>query len=168
MEAAQQHGTLVSYDLNYRPSLWKSIGGKKRAQEVNRELAALRRRHARQRGGLHGRARLRGRGRSTRTSPALDPANFRKMIEQAVRAFPNFQVVATTLRDARTATINDWGASCSGRTASSTRRAAARASRSATASAAATPSPPGSSTASWPARARSGRSSAARPTARSP
>ena len=40
MEAAKRHGTIVSYDLNYRASLWKSIGGKKRAQEVNRELAA--------------------------------------------------------------------------------------------------------------------------------
>ena len=39
MQAAQKHGTVVSYDLNYRPSLWKSIGGQKRAQEVNRELA---------------------------------------------------------------------------------------------------------------------------------
>src|SRR5262247_660049 len=39
MQAARRHGTIVSYDLNYRPSLWKSIGGQKRAQEVNRELA---------------------------------------------------------------------------------------------------------------------------------
>ena len=61
-QAARKHGTLVSYDLNYRASLWKSIGGKKRAQEVNRELAALRRRDARQRGGLHRGARLRGGG----------------------------------------------------------------------------------------------------------
>ncbi len=41
MEAAQRHGTIISYDLNYRDSLWKSIGGKKRACEVNRELAGL-------------------------------------------------------------------------------------------------------------------------------
>src|SRR5207247_4738780 len=41
MEAARRHGTVISYDLNYRPSLWKSIGGQKRAQEVNRELAPL-------------------------------------------------------------------------------------------------------------------------------
>ena len=33
------HGTVVSYDLNYRPSLWKAIGGVERAQEVNRRLA---------------------------------------------------------------------------------------------------------------------------------
>jgi hypothetical protein len=30
MEAARRHGTVVSYDLNYRPSLWKSIGGQKK------------------------------------------------------------------------------------------------------------------------------------------
>ena len=39
MTAAKRHGTIVSYDLNYRASLWKSIGGQKRAREVNRELA---------------------------------------------------------------------------------------------------------------------------------
>src|SRR3989440_3875650 len=41
MEAAKRHGTIVSYDLNYRDSLWKAIGGKARAQAVNRELAPL-------------------------------------------------------------------------------------------------------------------------------
>ncbi len=49
VQKAKQHGTIVSYDLNYRPSLWKSIGGQKRAQEVNREIARYvdRRRFAR-------------------------------------------------------------------------------------------------------------------------
>ena len=41
MEAAHRHGTIVSYDLNYRPSLWKGIGGPERAREVNRSLAPL-------------------------------------------------------------------------------------------------------------------------------
>ena len=39
VKTARKYGTIVSYDLNYRPSLWKSIGGKKKAQEVNREIA---------------------------------------------------------------------------------------------------------------------------------
>src|SRR5438477_12341234 len=39
VQAARKHGAIVSYDLNYRPSLWKSIGGLKRAQEVNRRIA---------------------------------------------------------------------------------------------------------------------------------
>jgi len=57
-KAARKHGTIVSYDLNYRPSLWKSIGGLKKAQEVNREIAEVRRCHDRQRGRLHRVARL--------------------------------------------------------------------------------------------------------------
>src|SRR5882724_2176537 len=41
MSAAKRNGTIVSYDLNYRESLWKSIGGQQRAVAVNRELAPL-------------------------------------------------------------------------------------------------------------------------------
>ncbi len=41
MEAAHRHGTVVSYDLNYRPSLWAGIGGAARAREVNRDLVGL-------------------------------------------------------------------------------------------------------------------------------
>src|SRR5277367_1510361 len=41
IEAAHRNGVIVSYDLNYRDSLWKSIGGKQRALEVNSELAPL-------------------------------------------------------------------------------------------------------------------------------
>src|SRR6266403_955698 len=41
MSAAKRNGTIVSYDLNYRDSLWKSIGGQQRAVAVNRELAPL-------------------------------------------------------------------------------------------------------------------------------
>src|SRR5712675_931734 len=41
MSAAKRNGTIVSYDLNYRESLWKSIGGQERAVAVNRELAPL-------------------------------------------------------------------------------------------------------------------------------
>ena len=38
MDAARKYGTPVSYDLNFRDSLWKAIGGKAKAQEVNREI----------------------------------------------------------------------------------------------------------------------------------
>jgi 2-dehydro-3-deoxygluconokinase len=111
MLAARKHGTIISYDLNYRDSLWKSIGGKARATEVNRELAgyvdvmigneedftaAL---------GFQ----IEGVGEDL---GELDSANFRKMIEKAVATFPNFRAVATTLRHAKTASVNDWGAVC--------------------------------------------------------
>ena len=38
-KAAKKHGTIVSYDLNYRPSLWADIGGQARAVEINSEIA---------------------------------------------------------------------------------------------------------------------------------
>ena len=59
---AKKYGTVVSYDLNYRAVLWKAIGGLGKAQEVNSAIAAVRRCHDRQRGGLHRLRSVRGRG----------------------------------------------------------------------------------------------------------
>ena len=111
MEAAHRHGTVISYDLNYRPSLWKSIGGQKRAQEVNRQLAPLVDVMLGNEEDFTAALGFEVEGIDESLS-GLDPENFRKMIERAVKAFPNFSVVATTLRNARTATVNDWGAVC--------------------------------------------------------
>jgi 2-dehydro-3-deoxygluconokinase len=109
MQAAQKHGTVVSYDLNYRPSLWKSIGGQKRAQEVNRELAPFVDVMLGNEEDFTAALGFAVEGMDEQLS-ALDPANFARMIEQVVKAFPNFKAVGTTLRNAKTATINDWGA----------------------------------------------------------
>jgi 2-dehydro-3-deoxygluconokinase len=110
MQAAKRHGAIVSYDLNYRPSLWKSLGGKKRAQEVNRSVAP------------YVNVML---GNEEDFSAALgyevpgmdenfsefEIASFKQMISHVVRDYP-FDIVATTLRKAKTASRNDWGAIC--------------------------------------------------------
>jgi 2-dehydro-3-deoxygluconokinase len=111
MQAARRHGTVVSYDLNYRPSLWKSIGGQKRAREVNRELAPLVDVMLGNEEDFTACLGFEVEGLDEHLS-GLDPENFRKMIERAVKEFPNFAVVATTLRNATTATRNDWSAVC--------------------------------------------------------
>jgi 2-dehydro-3-deoxygluconokinase len=111
MEAAKRHGTIVSYDLNYRDSLWKSIGGRERAQQVNRELAPLVDVMLGNEEDFTACLGLEVEGVDEHLSK-LDVENFRRMIERAVKDFPNFKVVATTLRNAKTATINDWGAVC--------------------------------------------------------
>ena len=110
-KAAQQHGTIVSYDLNYRPSLWKSIGGLDKAQEVNREIA-------------HHVDVMIGNEEDFTASlgfevegvdeniSGIDVENFKRMISTAVKEFPNFKATATTLREVHTATVNDWGAVC--------------------------------------------------------
>lgn len=108
MRAARKHGTVVSYDLNYRPSLWKSIGGQKRAQDVNRELAPFVDVMLGNEEDFTAALGFEVEGMDEHLS-ALDPANFARMIEKAVAAFPNFKAVGTTLRHAKTATCNDWG-----------------------------------------------------------
>jgi 2-dehydro-3-deoxygluconokinase len=109
MQAAKKHGTIVSYDLNYRPSLWKSIGGQARAREVNRELAPFVDVMLGNEEDFTAALGFEVEGMDEHLS-ALDPQNFARMIETAVAAFPNFKGVATTLRNATTATVNDWGA----------------------------------------------------------
>ena len=109
MLAAKKHGTVVSYDLNYRDSLWKAIGGKARAREVNRELASSVDVMIGNEEDFTACLGFEVEGLDKHHSK-LDVGNFRKMIERAVAEFPNFEVVATTLRNAKTATLNDWGA----------------------------------------------------------
>jgi 2-dehydro-3-deoxygluconokinase len=111
MEAAKRHGTIVSFDLNYRDSLWQEIGGKVRAREVNRGLASLVDVMLGNEEDFTACLGLAVEGMDEHFSK-LDSSNFRHMIEQAVAEFPNLKVVATTLRNGKTATINDWGAVC--------------------------------------------------------
>ena len=107
--AAKKHGTVVSYDLNYRPSLWKSIGGLEKAREVNREIAK------------HVDVMIGNEEDFTaslgfevegvdESISEIETDAFKRMIQQAVAEFPNFQVAATTLRRVLTATRNDWSA----------------------------------------------------------
>jgi 2-dehydro-3-deoxygluconokinase len=109
MEAAHRNGVIVSYDLNYRPSLWKSIGGEKKAREVNRDLAPFVDVMLGNEEDFQAALGLEVAGLDDHLS-ALDPENFRRMMERAMSEFPNFKVVATTLRAAHTATVNDWSA----------------------------------------------------------
>jgi 2-dehydro-3-deoxygluconokinase len=109
MAAARRHGTVVSYDLNYRPSLWKAVGGKERAQEVNRRLAPL---VDVMIGNEEDFTAALGFAvpDTDEDLSALDAANFRRMIAEVTGAYPHLAVVATTLRTVRSASVNGWGA----------------------------------------------------------
>jgi 2-dehydro-3-deoxygluconokinase len=110
MHSARKHGVVVSYDLNYRDSLWKSFGGKKRAQEVNRRIVPYVDVLLGNEEDFSVALGYEVAGADEHLS-ALDPEAFKQMIRKVVKDFP-FPVVATTLRKATTATRNDWGAVC--------------------------------------------------------
>ena len=111
VKAAKKHGTVVSYDLNYRPSLWKSIGGQTKAREVNREIAKYVDVMIGNEEDFTASLGFEVAGVDHAISD-IDTSAFKKMIETAVREFPNFKVAATTLRRVITATKNDWSAIC--------------------------------------------------------
>ncbi|WP_341443638.1 MULTISPECIES: sugar kinase [Eubacterium] len=111
IKTAKKYGTIVSYDLNYRPSMWSAIGGKEKAQEVNKEIAKYV-------DVMIGNEEdftaclgfeIEGNDADLKT---LNLDGYKKMINEAAKTYPNFKVVATTLRTVKTATVNDWSAIC--------------------------------------------------------
>jgi 2-dehydro-3-deoxygluconokinase len=109
--SARRHGTIVSYDLNYRPSLWQANGGKQRAVEVNCEIA----RHVDVMIGNEEDFTAALGFNVAGVDEHLSRINvqaFQDMIRKAVEEFPNFKVAATTLRAVKSASRNDWGAIC--------------------------------------------------------
>ncbi len=110
MQAAKRYGTIVSYDLNYRPSLWKSIGGNQQAQEVNRRIAPYVNVMLGNEEDFSAALGYEISGMNGNLS-TFEVEGFTQMIGKVVRDYP-LQVVATTLRKAKTATRNDWGAIC--------------------------------------------------------
>ena len=103
MLAAQRHGTVVSYDTNYRPSLWVGRGGPERAREVNTSLAR------------HVDVMI---GNESDFTGALgldasqvgrpEAAGFAATVGALADAMPWLSVVATTLRTVHSASDNDW------------------------------------------------------------
>ncbi len=109
MDAARSHGALVSYDLNYRDSLWKSIGGKAKAQEVNRELVRkvdLLLGNEEDFSAMLG-VEIKG---VSEDFAELPIAAYEEMLREVAAAYPNLKLIASTLRTAHTASRNAWGA----------------------------------------------------------
>lgn len=111
VKAAKKHGTLVSYDLNYRPSLWKDIGGQAKAQEVNKEIAKYIDVMIGNEEDFTACLGFEVEGNDENLKE-LNLEGYYKMIENVTKVYPNFKAIATTLRTVKTATVNDWSAIC--------------------------------------------------------
>jgi len=114
MTVARRHGAIVSFDLNYRPSLWQASGGPEAAAETNRRLVE-------QVDVLLGNEEdfsaalgysLDGVAESL---VGLDPGAYERLHRDVLAGFPNLALVATSLREAHTASVNDWSGACSTR-----------------------------------------------------
>jgi 2-dehydro-3-deoxygluconokinase len=108
-KVARKHGTIVSYDLNYRPSLWKGFGGLDQCRAINREIANYVDVMLGNEEDFTACLGFEVEGVDGSLTN-LEEASFHRMIDQAVAAYPNFKATATTLRGVKSATVNDWGA----------------------------------------------------------
>jgi 2-dehydro-3-deoxygluconokinase len=109
MDAARRHATPVSYDLNFRDSLWKSIGGKAKAQQVNRELVRkvdLLLGNEEDFSAMLG-VSIKG---VSEDFTELPIAGYEAMLREVAASYPNLKLIASTLRTAATASRNAWGA----------------------------------------------------------
>ncbi len=109
MDAARKYGTPISYDLNFRDSLWKSIGGKAKAQEVNREIVRkvnLLLGNEEDFTAMLG-VKVKGVGEDFAQLPI---EGYAEMLREVAKLYPNLKLVASTLRTAHTASHNGWGA----------------------------------------------------------
>ncbi len=109
MDAAHKYSTPISYDLNFRDSLWKSIGGKPKAQNINRELV---RKVDVLLGNEEDFSAMLGiaiKGVAEDFVELSIPA-YEEMLREVAAAYPNLKLIASTLRTAQTASRNAWGA----------------------------------------------------------
>lgn len=111
IKTAKKYGTIVSYDLNYRPSMWSAIGGLKKAQEVNKEIANYVDVMIGNEEDFTACLGFEIEGNDEKLKD-LNIEGYKKMINKAIEIYPNFKAVATTLREVKTATVNDWSALC--------------------------------------------------------
>ena len=109
MKSAKKHGTKISYDLNYRPSLWSAIGGQGKAQEVNRKLAPYVDVMIGNEEDFTESLGFKVAGLSSNFTE-IDHTAFGLMVQDVVKSYPNLEVIATTLRKVYSASNNDWSA----------------------------------------------------------
>jgi 2-dehydro-3-deoxygluconokinase len=109
MKSAKKYGTKISYDLNYRPSLWSAIGGQAKAQEVNRKLAPFVDVMIGNEEDFTESLGFKVEGLSSNFTE-IDHSAFGAMVQEVVKTYPNLEVIGTTLRKVHSASINDWSA----------------------------------------------------------
>lgn len=111
IKTAKKYGTIVSYDLNYRPSMWSAIGGLEKAREVNKEIAKYVDVMIGNEEDFTACLGFEIEGNDANLKQ-LNLDGYKKMINETAKTYPNFKAVATTLREVKTATVNDWSAIC--------------------------------------------------------
>jgi 2-dehydro-3-deoxygluconokinase len=108
--AARRHGTVVSFDLNFRESLWETTGGAERAMKLNREIVPSVDVLIGSVADLTDRLGIPAEGILDYAAPDLSVVE--SILRRTAEEFPNVSVIAGTMRSSRSASVNRWAAVC--------------------------------------------------------
>ena len=99
MQAAREFGAVVSYDLNYRDSLWRERGGREAASNCDKRLLPLV-------------DVLFGLDKLSEPVDSLNVEVFSDSLKQMQQRFPNLKQLVSTMRIVHDASHNDWSGLC--------------------------------------------------------
>lgn len=102
VKKAKENGTVVSYDFNFRPSLWKNVGTSDEVLKINREIAKC------------VDVFIAGKFDFEQCLGLSFPENadFKQVCELVTEEYPNVKLIASTSRQVISASRNSWKAQC--------------------------------------------------------
>lgn len=103
LQAARDADVKTSYDLNFRSKLWSA----EQAQAANREMVEHVCVLIGNEEDFEMALGFKAEG-TTENFSQLDPESYKEVAQRVCKAFPNVEMIGTTLRDAKTGWLNDW------------------------------------------------------------
>jgi 2-dehydro-3-deoxygluconokinase len=103
LQAARAADVKTSYDLNFRSKLWSA----EQAQAANREMMEHICVLIGNEEDFEKALGFKAEG-TTESYSQLDPESYKEVAQRVSEAFPNIEIIGTTLRDAKTGWLNDW------------------------------------------------------------
>ena len=103
LKAAKKNGATTSYDLNYRATLWSKEEARAAAEQLMPYIDVILGNEE----DFDTMLGIRAEGTDENFS-SIDPQNYRKVAEKVMEKYPHIQAVGTSLREVKTALLNNW------------------------------------------------------------
>ena len=103
LKAAKKNGAVTSYDLNYRATLWTKEEARAAAEQLMPYIDVILGNEE----DFDTMLGIKAEGTDENFS-SIEPQNYRKVAEKVMEKYPHIQAVGTSLREVKTALLNNW------------------------------------------------------------
>lgn len=103
LKAAKKNGAVTSYDLNYRSTLWTKEAARAAAESLMPYIDVIL-------GNEEDFDTMLGikADNTDENFSSIDPMNYKKVAEKVMEKYPHIKVVGTSLREVKSALLNNW------------------------------------------------------------